>query len=298
MTEIIPRIFGGLGNQLFAYAAARRMALVNNAILVIDDLSGFRYDTLYNRHYQLDHFTIPCRKAIAEERIEPFSRIRRNLLRHWNRRLPFEQRSYLVQEGIDFDPRLLDIRPAKRLYLEGYWQSEGYFKDVESQIRQDLRILPPTDAVNLACAEIIRQRPAVAVHARFFDEPLDSDRTTVNNASEGYYARAVRTMEAQIKNAHYFLFSDRPEAVRSLIPLPDDRVTLIRNNQGDENAYADLWLMTQCKFFIIANSTFSWWGAWLADYPQKIVIAPEIKKREGPGSWGFEGLIPEKWIKL
>ena len=149
---VIPRILGGLGNQLFVYAAARRLALVNNAELAIDDVSGFRYDTQYNRHYQLDHFTIPCRKATSAECLEPFSRIRRKLLRRWNRRIPFEQRSYLVQEGYEFDSRLLDLRPTKKLHLEGNWLSENYFKDVEPQIRKDLQIYPPTDTTNLACS--------------------------------------------------------------------------------------------------------------------------------------------------
>lgn len=296
--KVITRIFGGLGNQLFGYAAARRLALVNNAELVIDHISGFRFDTQYNRHYQLDHFAIPCRKATPVERLEPFSRIRRNLLRRWNRRLPFEQRGYLVQEGIDFDPRLLDLRPTKRLYLEGYWQSEGYFKDVEGQIRKDLRIIPPTDVANLACAETIRQRPAVAVHVRFFDEPASTESTKGNNAPGDYYARAVQAMEARVSGAHYFLFSDRPEAARSRIPLPDDRITLVHHNQGDENAYADLWLMTQCQHFITANSTFSWWGAWLAGNANKIVIAPGFEKREGASSWSFKGLLPKSWIQV
>ena len=79
--KIIPRIFGGLGNQLFCYAAARRLALVNHAELVIDDVSGFAFDEVYQRHYQLDHFNIPCRKATAAERLEPFSRVQRYLKR-------------------------------------------------------------------------------------------------------------------------------------------------------------------------------------------------------------------------
>ena len=271
---VIPRILGGLGNQLFIYAAARRLTLANNAELAIDDVSGFRYDTQYHRHYQLNHFAIPCRKATSTECLEPFSRIRRNLLRRWNRRLPFEHRSYLVQEGHEFDSRLLDLDPTKRLYLEGNWQSESYFKDVEPQIRQDLQIHPPTDTANLACANHISQRSAVAVHVRFFDDPARAASTNVNNTPNDYYARAVQAMEAKVSGAHYFLFSDRPEAARSRIPLPDDRITLVQHNQGDENAYADLWLMSQCQHFIIANSTFSWWGAWLNDNAEKIVIAP------------------------
>jgi hypothetical protein len=96
--KITPRIFGGLGNQLFCYAAARRLALVNNAELVLDDVSGFTYDDFYQRHYQLDHFSIPCRKATPAERLEPYHRVRRYLKRRWNQRKPFAQRAYLVHK--------------------------------------------------------------------------------------------------------------------------------------------------------------------------------------------------------
>ena len=135
--KVIVRILGGLGNQLFCYAAARRLALVNDAELVLDTVSGFTYDRVYRRQYQLDHFNIPCRKATPTERLEPFGRLRRWLLRTWNRRLPFEKRSYIFQEGLDFDPRLLEFKPRGTVYLEGYWQSEKYFKDVEDIIRQE-----------------------------------------------------------------------------------------------------------------------------------------------------------------
>ena len=292
---VIPRILGGLGNQLFVYAAARRLALVNNAELAIDNVSGFRYDTKYQRHYQLDHFSIPCRMATSAECFEPFSRIRRNLYRRWNRRIPFEQRRYLVQERHEFDSRLLDLHPTKRLYLEGNWQSERYFNDVEPQIRQDLQIRPPTDATNLACANYINQQPSVAVHVRFFDDPAN---TKGDNVSNDYYSRAVQAMESKTSGAHYFLFSDNPEAARSRIPITDNRITLVHHNQGDENAYADLWLMSQCQHFIIPNSTFSWWAAWLAGHQDKIVIEPKFEEREGATPWDFDGLIPDQWVKL
>ena len=294
--KFIPRIFGGLGNQLFCYAAARRLALVNTAELVLDDVSGFAYDAAYQRHYQLDHFNIPCCKATAAERLEPFSRLRRALMRRWNQRLPFAQRAYLVQEGIDYDPRLLHFKPQGTVYLEGYWQSENYFKDVEATIRQDLQIKPPTDVANLTMAEHIRHCTAVAVHVRFFDEPQASG---INNAPSDYYSRAVETMERLVHAPHYFVFSDQPEAARARIPLPDSRVTLVAHNQGDEHAYADLWLMTLFRHFIIANSTFSWWGAWLAAHPGKQVIAPgfEISGSNRVTSWGFNGLLPCSWIK-
>jgi hypothetical protein len=109
MCKVVIRIFGSLANQLFA---------------------------------------ITCRKAAAAERLEPFSRIRRNLLRRWNARRPFEQYRYIQQQGTDFDSRLLTLRPSSTLYLEGYWQSEGYFKDDEPQIRESLPFILPKDDVN------------------------------------------------------------------------------------------------------------------------------------------------------
>lgn len=293
--KIIPRILGGLGNQLFCYAAARRLTLVNNAELVLDDVSGFTYDTVYQRHYQLDHFNIPCRKAMPEERLEPLHRVRRTLKRRWNQRLPFAQRAYLMQEGIDFDHRLLSFEPQGTVYLEGYWQSENYFKDVATIIRQDLQIKPPTDAANLAMAAQISSCTAVAVHVRFFDEP---EASSINNAPGDYYSHAVEAMERLAPAAHYFIFSDQPEAARARIPLADGRVTLVAHNQGDELAYADLWLMAQCQHFIIANSTFSWWGAWLSANAEKQVIAPGFEMRQGKMSWGFKGLLADEWIKL
>ncbi len=280
---------------MFIYAAARRLALVNQAELVIDSVSGFAHDHTYQRHYQLDHFTIPCRQATSAELLKPFSRVRRKILQSWSHRKPFEQRAYLVQESIDFDPRLLQFHLQGRVYLEGYWQSENYFKDVALTIRQDLQIMPPTDAVNLAIADQIRNSTAVALHVRFFDEPREKG---VNNAPGDYYIRAIEAMERITPAAHYFIFSDLPEAARAILPLPDARVTLVQNNQSDERAYADLWLMTLCKHFIIANSTFSWWGAWLAKNRSKHVIAPGFEMRHGKMWWGFDGLLPEEWIKL
>jgi hypothetical protein len=144
-------------------------------------------------------------------------------------------------------------------------------------------------------AALIRNGTAVAVHVRFFDEP---QAEAINNAPDDYYSRAIAAMEQSAPDAHYFIFSDKPDAARARIPLPDNRITLVHHNHGDAMAYADLWLMTQCQHFIIANSTFSWWGAWLAENPDKQVIAPGFEMRHGSMWWGFDGLLPEEWIKL
>lgn len=292
---VIVRMLGGLGNQLFCYAAARRLALINNAELVIDDVSGFVRDYAYQRQYQLGHFNIRSRKATPSERLEPFSRARRYLKRRLGQLLRIENRSYIHQVGVTFDPRLLLVKTTSTLYLEGYWQSEDYFKDMEDVIREDLQIAPPIDPENTAMAAQMSDCIAVAIHVRFFDAPSEGG---LNNASANYYIRAVAAMEEIVPGAHYFVFSDQPEAAREFIDLPTERLTWICHNRGDENAYADLWLMTQCQHFIIANSTFSWWGAWLANRANKKVIAPNFEIQNGKTSWGFEGLLPKEWISL
>ena len=296
MNKIITRIKGGLGNQLFCYAAARRLALVNNAELVIDDVTGFARDQQYHRQYALDHFYVPVRKATPKERMEPFERHRRGLMKWLSRRRPFAERRYVEQEGLDFDKRLLDLNVRGALYLDGLWQSEGYFKDIEQTIREDLRIIPPTDAANQCMAEDIRNSNAVALHVRRFDA---QGSTETHNISADYYQRAIALIEEKIEFPRYFLFSDEPEAARAMLALPEGRVTFVSHNQGDENAYADLWLMTQCRHFVTANSTFSWWGAWLGEEMEKIVISPELEIREGKiTAWNFSGQIPSGWLKI
>ncbi|MES9902114.1 MAG: alpha-1,2-fucosyltransferase [Sedimenticola sp.] len=295
MSRIIVRICGGIGNQLFAYSAARRLSLVNGAELVIDSVSGFSRDFNYQREFKLYHFNININKATSADRFEPFSRIRRYIKRFINNRRFFNERNYIQPDGIDFDPRLLEFKPHGTVYLEGYWQSEKYFKDIEDIIRDDLRIIPPANLENISLAKKINNSVAIAVHVRFFNS-LD-DPTYNNNASIDYYSRAIKKIESLVSNAHYFIFSDRPDLVRDWLDINSNQVTYIAHNKSDENAYADLWLMTQCKHFIIANSTFSWWGAWLSDNKDKVVIAPGFEVREGVSYWGFEGLIPENWIK-
>lgn len=294
--KIITRIKGGLGNQLFCYAAARRLALTNNAELVIDDATGFVRDRQYRRKYALDHFHIPCRKATPKERMEPFERYRRGLLKWVSQRQPFAERYYVEQQGNDFDVRLINLKPRENIYLDGLWQSEGYFKDVEQTIRDDLRIIPPTDALNQRMAEEIRNSNAVALHVRWFDAP-GSEAT--NNISASYYQRAIALIDEKIDSPRYFLFSDNAEAAYAKLWLDKERVTLVNHNKGDESAYADLWLMTLCQHFITANSTFSWWGGWLGGSKEKIVICPDLEVREDKTTpWNLSGQMPSGWIKL
>ncbi len=291
---IVVRIKGGLGNQLFAYSAARRLSLVSGSELVIDAVSGFERDFQYRSQYLLDHFNIPVRTATKAERLEPFGRSRRGISKWISKGKPWSDRSYIEQEFQAFDSRLLELATDRDIYLEGYWQSERYFSDVSETIRRDLRMVPPGDSGNRQLARRIQEINAVAVHVRWFDPP---DAVSVSNTPVEYYRRATRAIGEMTDAPTFVLFSDDPPAAQTALgPLPGDTIVVSRN-LGERRPCVDMWLMARCKHFIIANSTFSWWGAWLADYPQKFVVAPKMTV-SGVGSWGFAGLLPDSWTQL
>ena len=290
MNKIILRSIGGIGNQLFNYAAARRLAIKNNMELKIDHKSGFENDP-YRRTYQLDNFNIKANRATKGERFEPFSKIRRYLKRELNKFRKFENRTFICHEFIEYDKRLLSIESKRDMYFEGYWQSEKYFIDIESIIREDLIINVPIDNTNQKMREKIENSLSVAVHLRFFD---NINETTINNLSSNYYQKAIKKMKKMAPMAHYYIFSDQPELVNTTIDLTSDEMTIVSQNQEDEMAYADLWLMSGCRHFIIGNSTFSWWGAWLGEKKDTIVFSPG-KSGTTTTVWGFDGLIPDRW---
>lgn len=297
--KLVTRIKGGLGNQLFCYAAAKRLALFNNAELVIDDVSGFLYDKLYQRSYQLDHFSIPHRKATPSERLEPLSRIRRALLQRLTAHNPIDRQRYILQKGIQFDPKILTLRLQNGVtYFDGFAQSESYFSDIKETIKSDLRMAPPTDELNKKLShEIIKSSNSIAVHFRWFDQ---SNISSSNNISTDYYFNAINLMLSKIDNPHFFIFSDRPDLVERRLGtfLLNSKITYIDHNNTSDMAYADFWLMSMCKHFIIANSTFSWWAAWLGEKNnESLVISPKlfIDPNSNVTAWGFDGLIPERW---
>jgi hypothetical protein len=289
--KLIVRLAGGLGNQLFTYAAAKRLAIVNNADLLIDAISGFARDFVYRQEYQLKHFAISGRLASRQERLEPCSRLRRALLREFSKRTPFDRRPLIFQEFRDFDPRLLALRFESTRYLEGYWQSEQYFQDIAPIIRSEFEMPPPPGQWNEKLTREIVRSESIALHIRFFD---DQSPGTTNNVATKYYSSAIELMKSRFPDASYFLFSDNLSRAMDLVKQLKIRVTPSENNSSRELARADLWLMSHCKHFIIANSTFSWWGAWLSKNADKFVISPGVV--EGTKTaWGFEGLIPETW---
>jgi hypothetical protein len=300
--KVVVRLKGGLGNQLFCYAAARRLAWANDAELVLDAVTGFKYDHLYQRSYALGCFSIPARLATPAEQMEPFGRIRRLIARKLSDRKPLEQRRYIQQVGVDFDPGIVSLHLQDgTTYFDAFGQSECYFADIRQQLQQDLVMSPPEDRMNLAMAAQIESTNSVALHVRWFDT---ADGAHSSNMSLAYYAAAISQLLARIPVAHFFVFSDRPSDTATLLsPLMAERpFTLVAHNAETCNAEADFWLMRQCQHFIIGNSTFAWWAAWLGEKPnpKSHIIAPSqtLDPNSNVTAWGFPKLIPERWIRL
>ncbi len=284
--KVIALVRGGLGNQLFCYAAARRLALVSSAELVLDTTSGFERDP-YGRSYALDAFAIAGRPATASERLAPFGRVRRRLLREWSYRRPFGRTAYVAERALAYEPRLMTLVPRQTRYLDGYWQSERYFADVADTIREDLGMQPPREPEALDMAKRIACSNAVAVHVRWFGAPGDASGA---NVPESYYRAAIEKLS--VDAPEYFVFSENADAAQAMLRFLPKRVTFVR--QRWRRDWVDLWLMRACRHFVIGNSTFGWWSAWLGAAPDKVVVAP-ARVSGGEGAWGFPGLIPASW---
>lgn len=288
--KVIVRIKGGLGNQMFCYAAARRLSIVSDAELVIDDVTGFVRDRTFKRRYMLDGFNIPVRKATPRERLEPFEPYRRRIMRYLSRPKPFKNRRYLEQQGFDFDERLLDLRVKGAIHLDGYWQSERYFQDCKSLLASEL-VLPRPKMYNfLSMAEQMKKSNSIAVGVRLYEE-VPASCKTLRVTPFSFYNDAAKLIAGKIQEPVFFVFCTRYKGLDEKLQLPG-KTHYVTHDTGYDGALENLWLISQCRHQIISNSSFYWWGAWLSQVNRmdNYVVACDLF----PGT----GTIPERWTKL
>lgn len=273
---LVAKVEGGLGNQLFIYATARRLAVNNDVPLKLDITSGY-VDDIYNRSYRLDNFNIDATVAsLYDSYMSAWGQQRRYVARKINKILPFHHRFYVVEKG-PFDRRLLDLRIGTKVYLQGYWQDERYFKDFEQTLRRELTLAVPLDEENRKWKDKIQKSNAICLHAR---------RNQYEHAlPTAYYEKAIEYLARKVNDPHFFCFSDNPDWILKNLRI-NFPLSLVSHNDSSDG-YKDLILMTACKHYIIANSSFSWWGAWLNPDPNKMVLAPK--------NWGYRTAIPDTW---
>jgi hypothetical protein len=189
-----------------------------------------------------------------------------------------------------FDPEVLHLPDGVR--LDGYWQSEKYFSDIEKIIRREFIVRASPSQKNREMAQRIASCESVSLHIRRGDYLSEPHTASVHGICPlDYYQRCVNAMSGEVKKPHFFVFSDEPRWVERNFSLPFPMVVVEHN--GPQNPHEDLRLMSLCQHQVIANSSFSWWGAWLCGNDHKIVMAPRRWfNRDG---YDTRDLIPDGW---
>lgn len=295
---VVVRIMGGLGNQLFEYAAGRRLAMVNNNSLKLD-VSNYETSP---RPYRLDRFSIVEDIASDSEvkrltgrssRNTMPARIGRRLSRYAQRFQSSQKTSVIKECSTGFHPEVLSA--AGDAYLDGYWQSELYFKDIEDVIRKELTLKDTPDSVNRGAGTAISECESISLHVRrgdYVSNPLFNEVHGI--CPLDYYHAAIKLLVEKVENPHFFVFSDDLEWTKENLKL--DYPAAYMDHNGEEKDYEDLHLMSLCKHHIIANSSFSWWGAWLCSNPNKVVIAP--KKWFNDQAKDSDDIVPSSWRRI
>lgn len=287
---------GGLGNQMFQYAAARSLALEKNTWVYLDP-SFLHEDSKgkwTQREYELGVFNIQYKY----ERSGRISFLRSLNLNKYMKRLSGSPLWFLpyrnfYQPGHKFHPEFFSC--PKNTYLHGFFQSEKYFSAHEAAIRKDFEFLEPAKDRNAEVLEQVRNSDSISVHVRRGDYvTLAAANAFHGLMGKDYYTEGARIIAEKTGKQHtYFVFSDEPQWAKENLSFPGS-TTYIDWNSG-RSSFEDLRLMSNCKHHIIANSSFSWWGAWLNPSKEKTVVAPKQWFTDGSA---YDDIIPAAWIKL
>lgn len=289
-------IFDGLGNQMFQYAFYKKMKkLYKNVYGNLDtfsrdypqgleDFSGYELKKIFNidieeKKILFDTFF----SRVRWKRTSIFLRAFHKLLRKLNVVIYLENWSECVEDKLN---------KKRIIFYTGWWQSEKFFKDISNEIRSDFSFPRIVDKKNLEVLKKIKTSNSVGIHVRRGD--YLKDKGFKGLASLEYYQRAIEYIENKIEAPCFFIFSNDIEWCKENFKL--ENCHYIDWNKGEES-YRDMQLMSLCKHNIIPNSTFSWWGAWLNNNPNKIVIAPE-KWFNDCANMNYSDIVPENWIKI
>ena len=284
---IITKIIGGLGNQLFQYAAGRCLAYLNDTQFKLD-VTGFTDYKL--RNFDLQALHASCQFASEEEigSLLPSH----NLEKALQYLFPKKSRTYYREKYFHFDENMLKF--GKNVYLKGYFQSEKYFLPIKNIIRKEFTFKDEIIERVKEFSDVIRSTNSVSVHIRHGDlksDPAAAERHGVMPLS--YYQKCIEIIRSKISNPHFYFFSDDINWARENFKEQDMSFV---SGEISKTHFEDLYLMSQCGNNIIANSSFSWWGAWLNNNPNKIIIAPNKWFNSGPQD--TQDLLPEEWIKI
>lgn len=294
---IVTKLQGGLGNQMFQYAFGLSMALQHNCGLYFDP-SFFKLqsgkDDIASREFELNIFDVQI-KIAGEELVEQF--LHPGVMQRIFNKTGINRKRVFREKSLRFDGSVFQIPPP--VYAQGFWSSEFYFSKFESPVRKAFTLKKAMSNLSQKlAARMAAQENPVSVHVRRGDY-VSSERTNQihGTCSVSYYTNSIARLKAQINNPHFYFFSDDPEWVKSNLLQNIDNYTQVEHNTASDS-WQDMILMSNCRHHIIANSSFSWWGAWLNPHTDKIVIAPEKWFKAPSDFFDAQDLIPAHWIKV
>lgn len=282
---IVSKLKGGLGNQLFQYAIGRALSIKHKKNLYLD-VSDFEHQNhRVVRTYDLGSFNINATTFISKDEL-PKTFFQRLL----NKEIVFNE---VIENGFEYDVEKTKVIPP--LCIDGYWQSYKYFEEISSDLYNEITLNKPlSDEAKLFHNQMLG-RETVAVHFRRGDYVTDSTTNTVHGVcSDEYYFAALNYFKNYNSNLQVFIFSDDIEFIKNkLIDCKEyifvDKLT---------NHIEEFELMKRCNHFVISNSTFSWWAAWLSNSSNKKVIAPKLWFRDETLQNKSNDLIPVDWIRI
>lgn len=300
METLITQLMGGLGNQMFQYAAGRRLSLEKNRRLlvdksILDDHSPGRHDV--NRKYGLQVFKLEVQTARNSDRwlfnahgLPWLVRVLKRLLEPVTSRWTYRNRSF------EYDKDLFEAVPIPR-YIQGLWQSYKYLEPISKQLRQDFQFRNALNTKTQKIAESLQKKYAVCLHVRRGDYISGKASSFMSMVGREYYQIAIQNLEKKfIKKLTYHVFSDDIEWCKREFTWLGFETIFNDSNLSLNSEGVDLHLMSLASLFVIPNSTFAWWAAWLAKAPDKHVIAP--------ARWFIDSTIntqelcPPEWIRI
>jgi len=288
---------GGLGNQMFQYACGRSIAFKLKTELFLDTTQLQNYITGYtSRSLELGIFNIKYFQASNRNTkiYKPlFYRIA-NVLAFKVGLRGIQTSKYFVEKGYNYNAAIDKV--AKDCSLMGYWQSFRYFENIESLLREEFQFQRILDDDNQNRLNRINLENSISLHIRRSDYVNNKSHDIHGTCSIEYYKKAVENIASKVSNPSFFIFSDDIEWAYTKLNFNYPCVFVAGNNGA--KSYIDMQLMSHCKHNIIANSSFSWWGAWLNSNPNKIVIAPKQWFAEEKMNLQTNDLIPNVWIRL
>jgi hypothetical protein len=289
---IIVKLMGGLGNQMFQYAIGRYLSLKYNQHLKLDNSFLIARTLIPNftfRDFELDNFKLHYNIANKDD----LKLFKRNCILNTLYKFNFKRSNIIIREG---DTRISKINLYNNIYLEGFWQSEKYFYDIKNIISKDFIIKNDLIFQQKIFFQKYLELNTISVHIRRGDYVSNINNQNYHGiCSIDYYMVAIEYFKSKFHDTHFIFFSDDMDwTINNFKSLNINKTFISRDISN--SPISDLFLMKQCKHNIIANSTFSWWGAWLNDNTSKIVIAP--LKWTIVDNPNLANIIPNTWIRF